>query len=263
MSPVRNAAGLATLAACVCAIGDRMRVYDRSAAPQAPRGKSARLGRARRLADRTHGRRRRRSRNRQRARDVVRDRRILGHGRGAAGRLLHPAHLAGERVPADRRQSGRALRAWPSSCRERRRNAGSPIPSIRRRRSRNRRNCSPSSSSASAIWASRRRPITLGRLRSTIGSPAKALSRSRRRTTCSRSRVTRSKIGVARRRLPPLPPSPRRRASAWSPACARGRRRLRPSCRGCSRPGACRSPAASQRTRRSPPSRAPRPATPA
>src|SRR6185312_3020180 len=53
---------------------------------------------------------------RQRARDPLRDRGILRQGRGAAGRLLHQAHLAGKLVPAEcgeprRRARGGAVHA--------------------------------------------------------------------------------------------------------------------------------------------------------
>ena len=66
----------------------------------------------------------------------------------------------------------------------------------------------------------------------------------------------------------PTPPSsaPSKPASpclSLSRPCARGRPQSRPSCRGSSRHGACKSPAASRRLQRSRPSRVTKPATPA
>ena len=59
------------------------------------------------------GSRRRRRRNRQRARDLMRDRRSVRQGGGAAARLLHQAHLAGKLVPAERGQPRGRARGRP------------------------------------------------------------------------------------------------------------------------------------------------------
>ena len=107
------------------------------------RGDGAR--RARHLAQRARGEGRRRPRDRQCDRDAVRDPRSLGQDRGAAGRIFHQAHLARERVPAGRSQSGRRARGGPVHAGHSLARAGSPIRSIRRRRFRRRRSTWPNS----------------------------------------------------------------------------------------------------------------------
>ena len=67
-------------------------------------------------------------------------------------------------------------------------------------------------SSASAIWAWRRRPITRARRRSPAGLPGRARFPSRRRTTCSPSPATTPRSGGAKSLPPTLRPRPARPA---------------------------------------------------
>ena len=94
--------------------------------------------------------------------------------RGAADRLLHPAHLARERVPARRRQPGRRAGHRPVHARHglrarARRSVRSGVGDPRFGEAAGR-----ILRGGSAIWALRRPPITRVRTRSRTGSPAPA-----------------------------------------------------------------------------------------